>query len=50
MASAEPASGFDWGDAGLGAAGMLALLSIAAGSALLLTGRKRRNHVRVATH
>ena len=29
---------------------MLALLSIAAGSALLLTGRKRRNQVRVATH
>ena len=50
LASAEPASGFDWGDAGFGAAGMLALLSIAAGSALLLTGRKRRNHVRVATH
>ena len=34
----------------IGAAGMLALLSIAAGSALLLTGRKRRNQVRVATH
>ena len=50
VASAEPASGFDWGDAGFGAAGMLALLSIAGGSALLLTGRKRRNHVRVATH
>ena len=50
VASAEPASGFDWGDAGIGAAGMLALLSIAAGSALLLTGRKRRNQVRVATH
>ena len=50
LASAEPASGFDWGDAGFGAAGMLALLSIAAGSALLLTGRKRRNQVRVATH
>ena len=29
---------------------LLALLSIAAGSALLLTGRKRRNQVRVATH
>ncbi len=50
VASAEPPSGFDWSDAGLGAAGMLALLSIAAGSALLLTGRKRRNPARVATH
>ena len=37
-----PSGGFDWGDAGIGAAGMLALFSIAAGSALLLTGRKRR--------
>jgi hypothetical protein len=37
-----PSSGFDWGDAGIGAAGMLGLFSIAGGSALLLTGRKRR--------
>ena len=44
-----PSSGFDWGDAGIGAAGMLALFSIAGGSALLLTGRKRRHGVRVAT-
>jgi hypothetical protein len=43
-----PESGFDWGDAGIGAAGMLALFSIAAGSALLLTGRKRRRGVQVA--
>jgi hypothetical protein len=33
--------GFDWGDAGIGAAGMLAIFSIAAGVALLLTGRRR---------
>ena len=33
--------GFDWGDAGIGAAGMLALFSIAGGAALLLTGRRR---------
>jgi hypothetical protein len=45
-----PSGGFDWGDAGIGAAGMLALFSIAAGSALLLTGRKRRREVQVATH
>jgi hypothetical protein len=43
-----PSGGFDWGDAGIGAAGMLALFSIAAGSALLLTGRKRRRGVPVA--
>jgi hypothetical protein len=44
-----PSGGFDWGDAGIGAAGMLALFSIAAGSALLLTGRKRRQAGSVAT-
>jgi hypothetical protein len=37
--------GFDWGDAGIGAAGMLAIFSIAGGSALLLTGRKRRHGI-----
>ena len=36
--SARSSGGFDWGDAGIGAAGMLALFSIAAGSALLLMG------------
>jgi hypothetical protein len=45
-----PASGFDWGDAGIGAAGMLALFSIAAGSMLLLVGRKRRQGIQLATH
>ena len=45
-----PSGGFDWGDAGIGAAGMLALFSIAGGSALLLTGRKRRREVQVVTH
>ena len=37
--------GFDWGDAGIGAAGMLAIFSIAAGSALMLTGRRRRHRI-----
>lgn len=37
--------GFDWGDAGIGAAGMLAIFSIAAGCALMLTGRKRRHGI-----
>jgi hypothetical protein len=36
-------SGFDWRDAAFGAAGMLALLSIIAGSTLLVvSGRRRR--------
>jgi hypothetical protein len=45
-----PSGGFRWGDAGIGAAGMLALFSIAGGSALLLMGRRRRRDVRVAIH
>jgi hypothetical protein len=45
-----PATGFDWGDAGIGAAGMLALFSIAAGSALLLTTRRRRRGPQVLAH
>jgi len=39
---AAPGSGFDWGDAGIGAAGALALLSIAGGLALLAGARRRR--------
>jgi hypothetical protein len=45
-----PTSGFDWGDAGIGAAAILALSSIAAGFALLLTTRRRRRGFEVATH
>jgi hypothetical protein len=40
--------GFDWGDAGIGAAGVFALFGIAGGSALFLT--RRRRSVQVATH
>ena len=36
-----PSSGFDWGDAGIGAAGILALLSIAGGLTLMATARRR---------
>jgi hypothetical protein len=50
IVAGEPSGGFDWGDAGIGAAGMLALFSIAAGSALMVSGRRRRRGVRVATH
>jgi hypothetical protein len=46
----EPSTGFDWGDAGIGAAGMLALFSIAAGSALVLTSRRRRDGLEAAAH
>jgi hypothetical protein len=45
-----PSGGFDWGDAGIGAAGALALFSVVGGSALMLSGRKRRRAVGVATH
>jgi hypothetical protein len=45
-----PSGGFDWGDAGIGAAAMVALFSIATGAALLVTGRRRGRSVRVATH
>jgi hypothetical protein len=48
--TASSSGGFDWGDAGIGAAGMVALFGVAGGSALLLLGRKRRREVRVATH
>jgi hypothetical protein len=43
-----PSGGFDWGDAGIGAAGMLGLFSIGAGVGLLVTARKRRQGLRVA--
>jgi hypothetical protein len=45
-----PSGGFDWGDAGIGAAGMLALFSIGAGSTLLVTNRRRRRGFQAAAH
>jgi hypothetical protein len=44
-----PGSGFNWGDAGIGAAGMLALFSIAAGLALTVGARRRRG-LHVSAH
>jgi hypothetical protein len=44
-----PSGGFDWGDAGIGAAGMLALFSIAGGAALLIAGRRRGEGVSAAS-
>jgi hypothetical protein len=45
-----PNGGFDWGDAGIGAAGILALLSIAAGLTLVITGRRRRGGSEMPAH
>ena len=46
LAAAEPqdtsSGSFDWGDAGIGAAGMFGLFGLAGASALFLTGRRRR--------
>ena len=45
-----PTSGFDWGDAGIGAAGLLALLSIAGGLTLMVTTRRRRHGAEMPAH
>jgi hypothetical protein len=42
LASRTSANDFDWGDAGLGAAGTLAVLLVAMGSGLVLRDRRRR--------
>jgi hypothetical protein len=42
-----PQSGFDWGDAGLGAAGGLALSVIAVGGAFAVSGRRSRRSTAV---
>jgi hypothetical protein len=38
--TAPSSSEFDWGDAGIGAAGMLAVIAIAAGGTVLVTRRR----------
>jgi hypothetical protein len=45
-----PGNGFDWGDAGIGAAGLLALLSIAGGVTLRAVGRRRRRDLGATAH
>ena len=45
-----PSSGFSWADAGIGAAGMLGLFSLAAGSLLLVTNRRRRRGWQATAH
>ena len=41
-AAAAPSNGFDWGDAGIGAGGAIALLGLGAGGALGLSSIRRR--------
>jgi hypothetical protein len=40
----EPESGFDWGDAGIGATGLLALIAIGAGAAVATGHRPGARH------
>ena len=41
---APAADGFDWGDAGIGAAGTFAVVAIAAGAAVAAGHRPRHDH------
>ena len=45
-----PGTGVDWGDAGIGAAGIIAMLSIAGGLALMVTTRRRRRGSEMPAH
>jgi hypothetical protein len=45
-----PGNGFDWDDAGIGAAGLLALLSIAGGVTLVAVSRRRRRDLESTAH
>lgn len=50
VVSAVPTSGFDWADAGIGAAGMLALVALASGTLMIASQRRRGRGFRPATH
>ena len=43
------AGGFDWGDAGIGAAGMLAVLARASGALIIVSHRRRDRGYPIAT-
>jgi hypothetical protein len=42
-------SGFDWGDAGIGAGAAFAVTAMGLGGGLLLAGSRRERHERAAT-
>ena len=44
-----PATGFNWGDAGIGAAGMLGLIAVAGGTLLVATQHRRQRRSPFAT-
>jgi hypothetical protein len=44
-----PSSGFDWGDAGIGAAGGLALAMLGLGGALAISSQRRARHPNIPT-
>jgi hypothetical protein len=48
-AAGVASSGFRWGDAGIGAAGMLALIAIGAGASVIVTQRRRERRFPAAT-
>jgi hypothetical protein len=47
---ALPTSGFDWADAGIGAAGVLALVALGSGALMIASQRRRGRHFGTATH
>ena len=47
---AMPSNRFNWGDAGIGAAGMLALIALGSGTMLVAGQRKRTGRFPAATH
>jgi hypothetical protein len=49
QATIDVGGGFDWGDAGIGAAGMLALIAIVAGTFLIAVQRRRHRGMPLPT-
>jgi hypothetical protein len=45
-----PTGGFDWADAGIGAAGMLALVAVGSGALMIASQRRRGRRFRPAKH
>jgi hypothetical protein len=49
VVSTSSDSGFDWGDAGIGAGAAFAVTAMGLGGGLLLAGSRRERHERAAT-